>query len=127
MESSKFDVLLLVEERGAWLRVRLEYSADILERGCAERMLGHWQELLRGAARDEGQKIAELGVMSEGERRQVVEEWNRTEFEYAGESLAELLEEGWRGRGKKVAVVEEGRELSYGELEERSGYVAEYL
>src|SRR5262249_19608914 len=69
-----------------------------------------------------------LPLLSEGEQRQVVEEWNRTEAEYAGKQCVhELFEEQVERRPEAVAVVYQDAHLSYGGLNARANRLAHYL
>jgi non-ribosomal peptide synthetase component F len=69
-----------------------------------------------------------LPLLTEAERRQVLEEWNETETEYPTNGcIHELFEEqGWKRPGA-VAGVWEGRYVSYGELNRRANQLARHL
>jgi amino acid adenylation domain-containing protein len=127
----KLDLNLMVREEEGVVRGSLHYAKDLYERSRAERMLRHWQVVLQEIGRDAGQRIEEIGLMGEEERRQVVEEWNRSEKGaesegWPGSVLAEIEREGERNRDG-VAIVSEEERLSYGELNRRGGELGEYL
>ena len=68
-----------------------------------------------------------LPILSAGEQQQMAE-WNRTEAGYPGEkTVVELFEEQVERIPGGVAVVFEGEELSYGELNGRANQLAHYL
>ena len=56
----------------------LEYSTDLFERATIQRMLGHFQRFLEGIAADPDQRIGQLPMLTEAERRQLLVEWNDT-------------------------------------------------
>ena len=64
--------------------------------------------------------------LSAGEQQQLAE-WNQTQGEYPRQSIAELFEEQVERTPGGVAVVFEGEELSYGELNGRANQLAHYL
>jgi amino acid adenylation domain-containing protein len=67
-------------------------------------------------------------LLSDEERRQVLEEWNDTETAYPSDKCVhELFEEQVERTPAAVAVVHEERELSYGELNTRANQLAHYL
>ena len=72
--------------------------------------------------------ISALEVMSEEEREQVLYGWNETRVEYEREKCVHaLFEEQVRRQPEAVAVVDEGRKLSYAELNGRANQLGHYL
>src|SRR5262249_33565638 len=72
--------------------------------------------------------VKAIDVMSEAERRQTVGEWDATEADYPRETCVhELFEQQTRHRPDGIALVCEGEQVSYGELEKRSNQLAAYL
>jgi amino acid adenylation domain-containing protein len=75
-----------------------------------------------------GRAIGSIDVLPEAERRQVVEEWNRTGAEYpAGASIHELFEAQAARAPGAVAVVFEDESLTYAELNARANRLAHHL
>src|SRR6202023_770417 len=94
-EVVKVDLTLTLEERGGGELVgSLQYSRDLFDGTTIERMIGHYLTLLEGVVEAEGEVgVWEVSLLTAGERRQVVEEWNRTEVEYGeGVCMHELFE-----------------------------------
>src|SRR6266853_3245032 len=92
--TAKFDLTLDVVEEGRGLRVSLEYNTDLFAAATISRMLGHFQALLNAVAEDARQRIAELVLLTEKERRQLLVEWNDTETEYPRTACVHHLFEG---------------------------------
>src|SRR5205807_8520406 len=91
-------------------------------------MAGQLEVLLRGMVSAPERPLRELPLLSEGERRQLLEEWNRTEREYPRESCVhELFEEQAERRPEAVAVVCGEQRLTYAELSRRSEELASQL
>jgi len=86
-------------------------------------------ESLVGALESEPSRLLRtLEVMPEGERRQLLYEWNATQTEYSREKrVHELFEEQAQKTPDAVAVVFEDATLSYGELNRRANQLAHYL
>jgi amino acid adenylation domain-containing protein len=73
-------------------------------------------------------KLNTLNFLSQEKYHKIVHEWNRTETDYpADKTLAELFEEQVERTPDHIAVVCEGKCLSYRELNERANRVARYL
>jgi amino acid adenylation domain-containing protein len=114
--------------RGAQLAGSLEYAADLYEFATAERMVRHWERLLKSAVDDPERLLGGLEMLSPGERQQLLVDWNDTAVEYPHEQrIHELFEEQAEKRPEAIALVHEERSLSYGELNARANRLAAYL
>src|SRR5262249_35240483 len=109
------------------LRGSLVYNIDLFEGATISRMAGHFQNLLIGIVADPNQPIWELPLISEGERRQVLEEWNRTARSFDSELIHEFFERQSQSRPEAMALVNRELQLSYGELNRRANQLANYL
>src|SRR5262249_49095205 len=76
--TAKFDLALSLHEEGDGLRGRLEYSTDVFEAATISRLMEHFQTLLQEIVTTPQQRIGDLHLMTEAERRQVLVEWNDT-------------------------------------------------
>jgi amino acid adenylation domain-containing protein len=126
--TAKFDWLLYAFPAGGGLELALEYSTELFERETAERVLGHYEQLLKSAVGDPEQRLSELPILTESERRQLIVEWNNTEAAFPSQlCLHELFEEQAAAKPDAVALRFEGEGLSYRELNERANRLAHYL
>ncbi|PYS76408.1 MAG: non-ribosomal peptide synthetase, partial [Acidobacteria bacterium] len=125
---AKFDLTLVAEELDGGVRVMLSYRTDLFEAGTIARMAGHYRRLLEAAARSPEAVVSRAELLDEQERRLLLDEWNRTRAEAtAAHSVHELFERHAAERPGAPAIVFEGREVSYGELNERSERMARRL
>jgi amino acid adenylation domain-containing protein len=91
-------------------------------------MAGHFDMLLEGIVTESGQRISALPLVTTGERRQLVKEWNDTKAEYPREScIHQLFEQQVERTPRAIAVVYEQEAVSYEELNRRANQVAHYL
>ncbi|PWU16005.1 MAG: hypothetical protein C5B50_14290 [Verrucomicrobia bacterium] len=74
--AAKFDLSLLVTETDDGLRIRCEYDAGLFGGAAIERLLGHFEVLLRDAIARPELRISELAILSEQERRKLLMEWS---------------------------------------------------
>src|SRR5437763_3999511 len=92
-QTAKFDLMLAIRETSLGLPVSFQYNTDLFEDATMERMMRHFERLLCGIAANPAQRIAEIPLLADQERDQVLTEWNRTAREYpAHQTLLELLE-----------------------------------
>jgi amino acid adenylation domain-containing protein/non-ribosomal peptide synthase protein (TIGR01720 family) len=121
------DLTLEVQEReGGGLNLGLHYRQDRYEIATAERMVGHFQELLAAAARGTEQRVAVLPMLTR-EEEHLLQDWNGSQLQSPQHRCVhELFEEQAKIRDA-VALVYEDKELSYRELNLRANRLAHYL
>ena len=122
---AKFDMTLSLQAAGDIIGGVVEYASALFEAASVRRYIGYFLALLKAIVADDAQTIDHLPMLSEGEREQVLYEWNDTEREYPRDKCVhELFEEQVRRSPQATAVVFEEEELSYGELNERANRLA---
>jgi len=128
--TAKFDLTLELAEDGPGLLALLEFRRDLFDAATADRLLGHFAVLSAALAGAPDGRIAELPLLTEGERRQLTE-WNARggEVETGGEG--ECLHEAFEAQAAQhpgaPALVCGGETLTYGDLDARAGHLARHL
>ena len=122
-----YDLSLQVMEEGEELRVILEYNSHLFDVATIDRMLSHYTKVLETMIADTEQRVINLQLMGEAEKREVVEEWNDTRVSYSTACLHELIEQQARLTPEATAVAFLDQRVSYGELNRRANQVARYL
>ena len=126
--NSKFDITLIASEVANGLRVSIVYSTDLFDAATIERMLGHFEVLLKGIVEHSATRISELPLLAKEEQHKLLVDWNSTTAAYPRElCLHQLLQEQATQRPESIAVEFEGRSLSYAELDRRSNQLAQLL
>jgi amino acid adenylation domain-containing protein len=110
------------------LMLELLYDAGRYDRQTAARLVGHVQTLLESMAANPEARLRDLAMLSADERRQIVDDWNDTRAPFPEDQLIHrLVEEQVRRTPDAVAVVFEGRQYTYLEINARANQVAHYL
>ena len=126
--TSKFDLTLMVTDGGEEIWFELEYSTDLFDESRMQRMLGHYQRLLEAIVAEPDRSVAELALLTEAERKQILVDWNETSLSVPHDKLlSDLVEDQARRVPDSVAVVFGGRQLTYRELNERANQLAHHL
>jgi len=126
--TAKFDLTLTMNETEGGLRGSIEYSTDLFDRSTIERMTEHFRQLLKAMADDPTQRVSELPLLNEQERRQILIDWNATDQSYPrGECIHELFAERAAGQPDAIAVVFGDNRLTYRQLDEQSNQLAHHL
>jgi amino acid adenylation domain-containing protein len=104
------------------------YSTDLFDATTITRMLGHFQTLLESIVANPEQRIADLSILSEAERHQLLVEWNNTQVDYPKtHCIHQLFEAQVEKNPDAIALVFEDKQLTYQELNSRSNKLAHYL
>jgi len=126
--TSKFDLLLSMVERDERLSGAFEYNTDIFDEATINRMLGHFEALLKEWARDVEQRLSDITLLTEDERQQVLVEWNDTAREYPKEiCLHELFESQAAQTPHQLAITLGEGQLTYRDLDGRANQLARHL
>ena len=126
-QTAKFDLWLSMRETEAGLQTEIEYNTDLFDVATIERMAGHLQTLLESIADDADQPINHLPLLTEREREQI-HSWNDTAKDFDSNAcLHELFEAQVARTPEAIAVVFEGRQLTYCELNASANRLARYL
>jgi amino acid adenylation domain-containing protein len=126
--TEKFDLSLLLREREGRVVGHLTYATALFERATVERFVGYLRCVLQAMAADAGAKVQHLAMLPAAERARVVEAWNATEAAYPRDlCIHELVEAQVRRTPDAVAVVHEGEQLTYAELNARANRLARFL
>jgi amino acid adenylation domain-containing protein len=126
--TSQFDLTLEVQEQDVELVSRFIYRTDLFEESTIQRLAEHWQTLLAGIVADPSSPLDRLPLLTSRERAQLVEEWTAIEGDYPlDRSLPQLFEAQVERTPDAVAVVWEGQQRTYRELNQQANQLAHYL
>ena len=96
--------------------------------GNLHKLADNFKTLLEAVAVKPDSPIGQLPLLTEGERHQLLIEWNDTHADYPRDKcIHEAFVESAKKSPEAIAVVYENRRLSYGDLNERSNQLAHYL
>jgi amino acid adenylation domain-containing protein len=123
--SAKFDLWLVMAEMGDELPGELEYATDLFSRPTAERLVRQLLTLLETVAGDPHRPLSALSLLDPAERTLVVSTFNQTAAPAEEPQLLhELISEQCRRTPSAAAVLFEGEEVSFAELDRWSGRIA---
>ena len=125
---TRFDLELTFTEVSHGLDGVLQYDSTLFDPQTIERIEGHLQRLLEAVTADPDQRLSQLPLVGDGERRQVLVEWNRTGAGEVPQVCASQLIEAQVARTPDASAVVWGEEvLTYCELDARANRLGRYL
>ncbi len=127
LNTSKFDLIMAIEEREHEAEVVINYVADLFEAGTIRRMLEHYQHLLEAIVADSNQSVWALSMMGKLEQ-QILFGWQRPMPVSRGEkNLVEICEAQAEFRHEATAATFGQTQLSWLELNNAANQIGHYL
>lgn len=118
--ASGFDLFVDVIEQPASLAGRFIYSSDLFERPAIARMIGHWKTLLEGVVENPDLPVGLLPLLGEKERQAILSAGAGKFVELAATTISALFEEKAAQVPSRTAVIFDGHQLTFQELDQRA-------
>jgi amino acid adenylation domain-containing protein len=131
---SKYDLFLQLfdvesdDKNTKVLKGSLEYNTNLYTHSSAERLLQHFENLLKAVITTPESKLSSFSVLSDREKLDLLQKHDNTNQDYPHEScIHELFEKQVTQSPNLPAVVFAGHRLTYDELNQRANVIAHHL
>ena len=129
VEAAKFDLYLELGEQPNEIEGRFLYNKDIFDAATVTRMKEHLLRLLRDICDSPEKSLSELAILGDKERATLLgaDGCNSTEREFPQQTLQILVDEQAQRTPAAIAIVAEGKKLTYEDLRVRMTQIASSL
>jgi non-ribosomal peptide synthetase component F len=130
---SKLDMTLEAVEIGGEIKFHIEYCTALFKPETIERLAGHFVNILREAAANPELPISQIDILSQEERRRILEEFKGSHWEpefqrYPKKKRIEtLFEEQVEKTPDNIAVVYQEQQLTYRQLNEKANLISKRI
>jgi len=125
---AKYPFVLSIDDLGEGFALMAQAQSPVDPQRILAYMCSALDNLVGALESAPATSVRSLDVLPESERRRVLVEWNATAREYGGEArLHRLIERQAAQTPDSVALVFEGRELTYAEVNQRANQLARVL
>jgi non-ribosomal peptide synthetase component F len=124
---AKFDLTLQQAELAGALAGAIEFAVDLFDPSTVLRWSRHFQAIMDAATADPARPLSELPLLGEGERAQLLGEWNDTAAPLPAGCFHELVARRASADPRANAVICADRKLTYGEVDRAAGEWAHRL
>ncbi|MBP2656774.1 MAG: amino acid adenylation domain protein, partial [Firmicutes bacterium] len=125
---SKFDFTLQASERNNCLEFVFEYYSKLFKKETVERMGRHFISILQCIIKQPQIKLAEIEILSEAEKKQILSGFNNTKADYQKDkTVQELFETAAVRNPENIAVAYGEQRLTYKELNSKANQLARVL
>ncbi|HEV2735527.1 MAG TPA: AMP-binding protein, partial [Longimicrobiaceae bacterium] len=127
-ERTNYPVVLAVDDLGEEFSLAAQVAAPAEAERVCRMMPTALERLVEALEVSPGRAVGSIDVLPEAERRQVVEEWTRTDADFpAGSPIHRLFEEQAGRTPDAVAVSSAGAALTYAALDHAANRLANHL
>ncbi|WP_144866034.1 non-ribosomal peptide synthetase, partial [Hyella patelloides] len=121
------ELFLDIVEKPNHLICRVEYDRNLFDESTIQRICDNYQVLLNSIIANPQNSITSLSLLSTAEKQQVLVDWNQTQTESSSQCIHQLFETQVQRNPQAVAVICQGQQLTYGELNTQANQLARYL
>ncbi len=127
-EYSKFDLVFSANDSPMGLFFDIVYCRDLFLEETVKRMAGNFRQLLRSVVSDPDQRISNLSIISDEEKVATFRKSIGTETSYpADKTLIDLFYHQVDENPDEIALVFDGKVLTYSDLDQQSNRLANCL
>uniref|UniRef100_A0AAU2V5U8 Amino acid adenylation domain-containing protein n=1 Tax=Streptomyces sp. NBC_00003 TaxID=2903608 RepID=A0AAU2V5U8_9ACTN len=119
--------LTLMADADPYLRLQLQYKESVFDRATVESLAGSLQRILGQLAEDPARHIGQVDVLDPAERDRLLNQFNHADTPTPQVTIPELFAQQVNATPDAEAVVCDGVSLTYRELDERAGRLAQVL
>lgn len=125
---SKFDITLNAIEKNEEINFNIEYSTKLFKEKTIQRLANHFINLLEEISINIEKSLSQIKILKQHEEQQILRKSNNIKAEYPREkTIHELFEEQVEKVPNNVALICEGNELTYNQLNQKSNQLARHL
>ncbi|MCL2425728.1 MAG: amino acid adenylation domain-containing protein [Oscillospiraceae bacterium] len=127
-KAAKFDLTFSFGEADGQFELILEYNVNLFKRSSIQRMLKHFATLLKHIVKHPEQQLSTISCTDEEEFQTIAKDFNNTVTDYPRyETIHSLFESVVESRKEQIALMYEGKTMTYGELDNTSDIIANIL
>ncbi len=125
--TAKFDLTLYLEETGTGLEGYWEYNTDLFDQTFIRQITAHFHAVIQAMLDDSHQPVTAFPLVTETERRQIIEDWNAYTIPIPEMCIHQQFEAQVKQTPQAIAASCYDREWSYETLNRRANRLAYHL
>jgi non-ribosomal peptide synthase protein (TIGR01720 family) len=127
-EQTNYDLSIVVVPSNSSLAVSFNYNSNKYDVELMDKLVQHFNHLIEQFSINSKESLAKFSFLSKEEEDQLLHTFNDTKVAYPKDkTLIDLFEEQVANTPDNIAVIFEGVELTYKELNEQSNQLGDYL
>lgn len=128
LAGARYDLVLRLVEVSGQITCSVDYNSELFHQETINRFISNYRKLLIEVSENTGLKIADINLIDEKEREQIVYDWNDTKVAYEEDGfIHSTISQIARRRPENIAVKDATDFLTYGDLDKYSDRIAAHL
>lgn len=128
IEKLDYPLVVVVNEEDNGILFNIKYAGELFNHSVLQSLLNTLYEILSQVSLDEEIKNKDLSYLNKVEKEKILMNWNKTEKDYCSEkTIHQMIEEQVAKTPNEIAVIYEGIQLTYRELNEKANQLAHFL
>ncbi len=124
-KNAKFDLTLICVEAIDAMECLFEYKTRLFKPETIQRLVSYFKELIASVCSGIKQKIADLDILPEKEKKKILEQFSGTSVDYpADKTIHEIVAEHAKKNPQNPAIIFKDQSLTYRELDEKTNRLA---
>ncbi|MCA1695575.1 MAG: amino acid adenylation domain-containing protein, partial [Actinobacteria bacterium] len=125
--TASFDITIEFQELDDTLYGALTYNTDLFDTATIQRMITHLHRLLEGITENANRAVRDLPMLTPAETHQLLVDWNDIGYDIAPATVSELFTAQVARTPQAIALICDGVQLSYADLDARANRLARLL
>ncbi len=125
--SAAFDLSLELGDEGVHFSAAFRYNTSLFDQATILHMASHYQNIISAMLERPEDPISALEILGPSERQRLLLDWNETRSEFPQVCVHQLISEQAAKYPDGLAVICNGRNLTYSTLERKANQLAGYL
>ncbi|GGS36128.1 non-ribosomal peptide synthetase [Actinokineospora fastidiosa] len=127
VESAKFDLSLVFEERADGLHGAIDFAHDLFDAATVEALATRLTRVLAAMAANQKTRVGDVDLLDDAERERLLVEWNGARRDVPVVTLPERVRAMAEARPDAVALIHDGVRVTYADLDARANRLARLL
>ena len=127
-EIEKFDLSFFIDDHLDYLKVRISYAASLYEKETIERLTTNFTRLLEQLTDTPDTSYSQISILSPDDYDKIINRWNdRDKYYPKDKTINQFFMEQALRTPENIALVYDGMQISYKELNEKSNQLARHI
>ncbi|GAA3623460.1 amino acid adenylation domain-containing protein [Flavivirga jejuensis] len=122
------DLSCFIDDSQNEIKGAFNFATSIYKESTINRMVRHYLLILKQMVNNQNKQLKNYSLLNQEEYNQIVIDWNKTDSHYPKDkTMSQLFEEQSLKTPSHMALIHEGKQLTYQELNEKSNQLAAHL
>ncbi len=125
--AARFDLSWTMTENQQGLGIGVEFNSRLFDSETIDQLISHYENVLRAAMRNPEVRLGRIDILGKDERNALIHAWQGSRRDESQATIVERFEHQVARAPDALALVVEGRGMTYFELHRRSNRLARKL